>query len=208
MRYADQGTPLSKLHLQEALVILVSRMTEDRRLRLPFRGGRPGRKFFSAFALRHKDRLRFAKPTRQEGKRFAAANAEALTTHFATFARLVEEHNLDASRIWNLDETGGTPGKDVSGACSSRKFLRRDGSRDAKAANFSNANRSTMMPVISAAGDAGPVLFNFYGTDLPYRNVVRGDVVRTETRFDYLPRSAVVACRQEHGGVDSVNFFA
>lgn len=111
LRYADQGTPLSKLHLEEAFAILIARMTEDRRLRLPFRDGRPGRKFLSAFALRHYSRLRFAKPTRQEGKRFAVSSADAFTTHFATLARLVEEQNLDASRIWNLDETGGTPGK-------------------------------------------------------------------------------------------------
>eukprot|EP00171_Calliarthron_tuberculosum_P002656 IDg2656t1 len=177
-RYADRGAPLNRVHLQEAFAILIGRMDEERRLRLPFRDRRPGRKFTAAFALRHKDLLRLAKPTRQEGKRFAAANADALTTHFATIARLVEDQDLDASRIWNLDETGGTPGKDISRACASRRYLRRDGIREAKVAHFANVSRSTMMPVVSAAGEAGPALFVFKGSDLPYRNVVRGGVAR------------------------------
>ncbi len=159
------------------------------------------------FARRHEDRLRFAKPDRQEGKRFAAANAEALTTHFATLEKLIKEHGLDAARIWNLDETGGTPGKDVSGVCTSRRFLRRGGIGDAKVAHFANVKRSTMMPVVSAAGDAGPVLFVFKGKSLPYRRVARGGVIVTETFADYLPRGAVVASREDRGGVDSVNFF-
>lgn len=174
------------VHLLEAFCILIEKMDGERRRRPPLRDGIPGRKFVSTFTLRHKGRLRFAKPIRQEGERFAAANADALTTHFATVSRLGEVADLDPSRIWNLDETERTPEKDISGACASRRFMRRNGITDAKMAEFANTNRSTMMPVVSAAGEAGPVLFVFEGSSL----------VRTETLADCLPRCAVVACRE------------
>eukprot|EP00171_Calliarthron_tuberculosum_P001354 IDg1354t1 len=182
------------------------KLPEERQSRLPFREGRPGRKFTHGFLQRHSARLRFSKPVLQEGKRFAAANADALTMHYATLGRLIEEHDLDAARIWNLDETGGTPGKDVSGAGASRRFLRRDGIVDAKIAHFANVSRSTMMPIINAAGEAGPVLFVFKGKALPYRNVLRGGSIRSETLASYLPRGAMLACREECGGVDAANF--
>lgn len=58
--------------------------------------------------VRNKDRLRYARPLRQEAKRFAAGNDEALTRHFATLENVIAENGVDPSRIWNLDDTGST----------------------------------------------------------------------------------------------------
>lgn len=207
-RYSDKGIPLNRQHAAEAFEIIINRFPPARRAALPFRDGRPGAHFLRNFMKRNEDRLCFGRPLRQEAKRFTATNAEALTAHFANLARLVEDLNLDASRVWNLDETGGTPGKDISGASAPRRFLRRDGTRDVKVGDFMNVNRVTMMPVVSAAGDCGPTLFVFKGTNVPYRNVLRNGVVVTETYSTFLPRGAVVAMREKRGGVDSTNFLS
>ncbi len=104
-RYSDHGVSLSRMHLQEAFAMFIGNPFAARRQALSFREGRPGRKLMQGFARRHEARFRFAKPDCQEGTRFAAANAEALTTRFATLKRLIKEHGLDADRIWNLYET-------------------------------------------------------------------------------------------------------
>eukprot|EP00171_Calliarthron_tuberculosum_P001518 IDg1518t1 len=205
--YANKGLPLSRLHAQEAIQLFVSRLPPSRRAALPFRDGRPGGKFMRNFALRNRDRLRFAKPVRQDAKRFAAANADSLTSHFAALARLVHDLGVDAQRVWNLDETGATPEKEVAEAASRRRFLTRGGSGDLRLPDLGSLHRSTMMPVVSAAGETGPTLFVFKGCSLPFREVVRGGSVVVETVADQLPRNAVVATRADSGGVDSGNFF-
>eukprot|EP00171_Calliarthron_tuberculosum_P017970 IDg17970t1 len=62
-------------------------------------------------------------PFRQEGKLFAAANADTLAKDFATIDRLIEEYDFDAARIWNLDETGGHLGKTFLRGCDTRPVL-------------------------------------------------------------------------------------
>lgn len=206
-RYAHKGLPLSRLHAQEAFQLFVARLPLSRQALLPFRDGKPGVRFMQNFARRNRDRLRFARPRRQEAKRFAGTNAESLTTHFAALARLVDEIGVDAGRIWNLDETGATPGKDVAGASSSRRYTTRSRTGDMRVPDFASTHRTTMMPVVSAAGETGPVLFVFKGSALPYREVSRGSTVVTETFADYLPRGAVITTRADCGGVNSNNFY-
>ncbi len=41
-----------------------------------------------------------------------ATNAENLTAHFAALEAIVEEHNIDPSRIAKLDETGVSLSRD------------------------------------------------------------------------------------------------
>eukprot|EP00171_Calliarthron_tuberculosum_P023847 IDg23847t1 len=205
-RYSNRGVPLARAHLEEAFAILISRLPIKRQRSLPFKNGRPGPRFLRNFLRRNKGRLRFARPLQQEGKRFAAANAEVLTQHFAVLGKLFEDLGVDASRVWNLDETGATPGKDVDGAPTARHYLTRQGGSDMRAADFKQLHRITMMPVISAAGDYGPTLFAFKGKALPYRSVVRGGNVVAETYADYLPRSSVISVREDRGGVNSDNF--
>lgn len=75
------------------------------------------------FSGRHKRHLVYARPTRQESKRYDAVNDEVLTTHFAVVEKLLREHGIDASRLWNLDETGRTPSRDFSDTASRRRFF-------------------------------------------------------------------------------------
>lgn len=76
-----------------------------------------------------------------------------------------------------------------------------------KISHFPSVSRSTMMSIGSAAGKTGLVLLIFKGRNLPYRNVLRGRIVRTETLADYIPLGAIVAFRGERGGVHSATFW-
>lgn len=124
-RYSDRGVPLGRKQVAEAFAILVVNFSAERRYTLPFRDRRPGKTFLQSFTLRHRATLRFAKPLMQEGKRYASVNTEALTQHFAVLARIYEDYNLDVTRVWNIDETCGTPVKDVSRSFAARRFMRR-----------------------------------------------------------------------------------
>jgi len=208
LRYSTRGVPLTRSHLVEAVAIQVERMSPDRRAKLPFTNGVPGIRFIRNFEKRHKDRVRFGFPTKQEAKRYAAANADYLTSHFATLKRLIEVHNFDEQRIWNLDETGSSPEKEQFGRGRRRRYVGRGTSADMRVAEFLNANRVTILPCISASGDMAPPMFVFKGKQLPFRNVVRAGEVVSETYHDHLPARAVVAMREELGGVDSSNFLA
>lgn len=78
------------------------------------------------------------KPTRQEALRLATCNGDTMATHFATLEKVLKEHNIDDKRVWNLDEFGATPGKDLNGRLRSKRFLRKDGGKDIKVASFLN----------------------------------------------------------------------
>ena len=135
-RYSDRGIPLNRVHLAEAVAVLTSHMDSRRRSKLPFKNRRPGRKFLQAFQRRHKGKLIFTRPTRQEAVRFAVCNEETLTTHFPTLEKIIQENNIDASRVWNLDESGATPGKVVNGSSACKRLMRRNGTRDMKIARL------------------------------------------------------------------------
>ena len=121
--FANRGIPLTQAHLREAVAIMVNGMDPTRRMLLTFRRGVPGRGYLRGFRRRHKEKLAFRKPVRQEAKRFAQVNAEVQTTHFATLKKLIEENNLDAPRIFNLDESGVTPERDLHGVTASRRLM-------------------------------------------------------------------------------------
>lgn len=74
--------------------------------------------------------------TYQEGKLFSDFNADTPTTHLAQMEILLEMHNIDASRFWNLNETGGKPGRDVSGNSHKWRYMRRDGHGDFRIPDF------------------------------------------------------------------------
>ena len=158
------------------------------------------------FTKRYKDSLRFARPQRQEANQFRACNAETLTTHIATLDKIITENCIDPSRIWNLDETGATPGKDANGKDNSRIYMTRAGAKDLRTGTILNTNRVTMMPMISASRDMGAPLFVFEGKRLHYCVSLNNGRSCVETYVDSLPRRSIVTMREEVGGVNSINF--
>ena len=82
-RSAERGLPLTRSLVKEAIEIIISRMTPARRLVRTFYGGTPGTRYLRNFHRRHRDKILFSKPLRQEAGRFQACNGDVLTTHFA-----------------------------------------------------------------------------------------------------------------------------
>ena len=204
--FANRGVPLTQAHLREAVAIMVNGTDPTRRMLLPFRRGVPGSGYLRGFRRRHKEKLAFGKPVRQEAKRFAQVNAGVLTTHFATLKKLREENNLDAPRIFNLDESGVTPERDLHGVTASKRLMPRSGCRDICMPEFRNLHRVTIMPVISASGETAPPLFLFKGLRLPYRTLLGNGEVITETPLSKLPSGSLGAMREENGGIDTARF--
>lgn len=206
-RYAERGIPLRRSHLQEAIEIVIARMPAARRMFLPFKNGKPGTRYLRNFTKRHAMILKFARPLRQEACRFCACNAETLTSHLATVEKIVIENNIDPERMWNLDESGATPGRDANGKDKRKVYMTRAGAKDAKIGSFLNSNRVTIMPVISAAGRMTSPLFVFRDKRLPYWvKITEGSEV-VETFADHLPRQSLVSVREQLGGVDTHNFY-
>ena len=78
---------------------------------------------------------------------------------FCHYQKIIREHQIDASRIWNCDETGATPGCDANGTQNVRVHMTRAGSRDAKIGHFLNTNRVTILLAVSANGATTPPMF-------------------------------------------------
>ena len=208
VQHSSKGTPLTDKHLEEAVRSLVLTMPPVRREHLPFRGGTPGRKWKRGFRARHRQVISFGRPCRQEAERFKACNAETLTTHFAVLDKLIRDHNLDASNIYNLDEVGATPGKDVAGRSSRKQYTSRKSRVDARAPRFANIPRVTMMPLIAADGSAHIPLLVFKGSRIPFREFVVNGVKKLDSYQERLPRGALVTVRENIGGVDTTNFYS
>lgn len=73
----------------------------------------------------HIDKLQNAVSSPQEDKPHQACYTEVYAKDFAALFALVVEYGLDDERIWNLDESGCTPGKDTKGAKREKRLMRR-----------------------------------------------------------------------------------
>ena len=196
---ATAGLPLTKLHLSEAVNIFVSSMSSKRRCQLGEEWNGPSREWLNRFPRKHADRLSFVRPLPQEAVRYRQVNGEAITTHFATVQKLVEDNEIDASRLFNLDECGCSPAKEAGSKSRSRRYMPRRGSRDIRRADIADLAPITMMPVISAAGEHGPPLLVFKVTRIPYRVVLNKGICQEESPLTHLPRHSVMAMREKNG---------
>lgn len=206
--FSDHGVPLNRASVVEAITLLVSTFSAERRASVPFKDGVPGRAFMRSFVKRHRRTLKVCVPDYHEAKRHAAVNAVTLTEHIARVERLVELFHIDADRFWNLDETGSSPGRDAKGNSRQKRFMRRDGSHEARMPRYTQQSRVTLMPAVSAAGEIAPPLFVVKGKRLPFREVLVDGRVEVQTLAQMLPRGACLAMREEHGGVDATNFLS
>ena len=132
-------------------------------------------------------------------------NADTLATHFAVFDKLLKDNVIDARRLWNLDETGCTPGGDTAVNNKKKRYLPRHGEGDVVLPDIIYDSRVTMLPVVSADGAIDPPLFVFSGARMPYRQILVDGKVVLETILDHLPEQATIAVRDKKG-VDSFNF--
>ena len=146
-----------------------------------FQRQRPKSRVFACFPPTPCNRFEIWTPSPKRNKRFSVVNTQPVTTHFAVIEKLITDNAIDEYRFFNLEEVGVTPGKDAHGKRSCRRLMPRRGNQDFKAVDFSYLNRITMMPVVSAAEEAGPPAIVVKGKKIPYRDVLQNGNVRTET---------------------------
>ena len=202
LQYSDKGVPLTRAHVCEAASILIDTLPYERQIALPFVDGKPGR------ITRHSEKLKSAAPSIHEHKRFVAVNAETLTCHFSALEELFSKFKLNSTRTWNLDQGEITSERDREGSARTKRIVRRESSVDSCTPYFTYTNRITLMPVVNAAGEAGPCLFDFEGSQLPFRNIVVGDHIQTGTPTSDLPTQSVVRIEPGSPGVKNESFLS
>lgn len=206
-RYAHRRFNLRRNDVALAIQDLVTSMPLERQRRLPFKDGKPGQKYLKAFAQRHASRIKFGRASLQEQARWRATNADNLTKHFARLEAIIQEHNIDAPRIANLDETGTTPDDDCTKSPRTKSYCLRGSYAQQQAPKFSNVKRITMMRFVFADSHVGRPLFAIRGTQLKFRFVIKNGIRVMETVADCLPRDSLITTRQEVASVDSHNFY-
>ena len=184
---------------------MVTSFSELRQNANPFIGGRPGRKFLSLFSKRYREKIKFGRASKEEA-RWKATSAESLTSHFAELERLIRVHNLESSRIANLDESGLTPSKECPQSNRTNSYNARGQKPLQRSPEFRNVKRITVMPVIFANVDVGRAIFVVEGKALKYRTVELNGAPVMETDADCLPRGSVITTREDVAGVNNRNF--
>ena len=191
----------------EAAETIIGTFSAERRSSLPFANGGPGIRWVRFSYSRHTQLLRYAVPTTIEQKRFRAVNATTFASQFVQLEELKLRYCFTAERVWNLDETVVSSGRDTGARFQTKRFPRRGSTTHIPTPCFSFENRVTILRWINAAGDLGPTLFTFKGTNLPYREVVVDGNIHCKTVPSYLPRGSLIKMREELAGVDSEIFY-
>ena len=109
----------------------------------------------------------FRRACPQQAVRFNAVNGEYLITHFATFEKPIHKYNIYDSRLFNLDEVGASPEKDLGNKDSARRHMPRSGCQDTHMAAIADKNRITIMAVVCADGEHAPLLLFLKSSRIP-----------------------------------------
>ena len=96
----------------------------------------------------------------------------------------------------------------MKGCARTKSIARRESSVDSCKPDFTYTNRITVTPVVNGAGEAGPCLFVFKGTQLLFQNIDVGGHDHTETPTSYLPTHSVVCMEIRSPGVKSESFLS
>lgn len=188
VKHVNKGIALPELHLCEATYVILRGLPPSRRMKFPFKRNRPSPEYLRTFRKRQAEEIKFGKTLLQEEKRFRSVNMEALTTDFATVERYINDNHTDASRIFNLDEVGVTPDREVSRKLCGKRLMPREGVQDLTTCEFSYENRVTKMLIINVSGKCCPPLFVVKGRGIPYRTVLRSGAVYSKILLCQLPR--------------------
>lgn len=209
LSYCDKGLPLQRSDIVDAVEILISTLPKERQTKTNFKDNRQGRKFVRLFLQRHSSKICLGRPRKEQELRFRSCNAETLSTHFAALKKVIEDNNIDSSRICNLDETGSTPEKEANGRINKKRVLRSGKVRTSvvRVPTFTNVNRVTIVPAIFANGECADPLFVIKGKHIPYREIIISGPDNAhfsiEDVHDCLPSGSLVTTREKTAGVDS-----
>ena len=166
---------------------------------LQFKNGAPGFHYLRDLTCRHLTKSLFAKTLRQEALPFKAVNSDAPTTHFALIEKIIREHEIDASRIWNCDETGATPWRDANEKHNVRVYMTRVDSQDAKISHFLNTNRVTILLAVIEKWSHNSTYVCFKGVRIPYRVTTKQGAQVEEIYADVSPVKSLISMREKGG---------
>lgn len=191
---------------------LVGKVTKNKKTsthKPVFKNCTPSHNWLKSFRRKNATDVRFARPLRQENKRFCAINSKTVVSHFATLEKIRDENDITIYRCFNLDEVGMSPARDLQTGSRERCILPRRGrscTNDQRVIDFAYENYVSAMPVVSASGELGPMLVVIKGVKIPYRVLLRDGKKITQTPASFLPRRALLVTRAERGSVDAQNF--
>ena len=208
--HSIEGRPVSRNDLQDLVELLASSFPEQKKKSLRFKNGSPGRAFCTGFGRRHAERIRFKKPSKQEATRYKATNSEVLVQHFANLSTLIKQYDLDARRIFNLDETGVALGREDRHCSQKKVYAIRGGNVEVPGISLQNVNRISLLVCANALGNLARPLFIFHGTRVRIRELQHKNEpgkVWHETIGNCLPGNSLFAARQGVAGVGSASFF-
>lgn len=132
---------MQNYNLVHAASQLAEQIPSSRRTKLSFKDSVPGKGWIRGFRTWHAKQIQLGRASKQEEIRWRACNADTLSTHILVFEKLLKQHNIDASRICNLDETGVTPGKDVKGVTTKQSYVRPKRRQELREPMFRNVDR-------------------------------------------------------------------
>lgn len=201
--FAVRGVPIIREEISDLVHLCYGHLP---RVQSCFKNGRPGKKWLKSFCKRLS--YKFSVPSKQQAERFRSTNAEVISNHLLNLEEVMKEYEFDARRIFNLDETGMSAGRDTHGASKKRAVVPSKIRCHVKGADFEgNLARVSLLACISAAGEAVCPLWVFKGTRLPFR-VIRNEngEISTQSAAHLLPPDSLLGTRKEKGGIDSSLF--
>lgn len=160
---ARKGFPATRLHLKAAIVDIVS---VGRKSHFP--PDSPSRKWIANFLERHNARVSMRKARILGSSRVNAVCKDEILMFFAEYEDFLNTHDLDATRIYNCDETGIDPqgGSPV-------KVIGARGAKNISVRRGCNRENTSVLMAVSASGVMIPPLFIFKGKRVP-SNLLQG----------------------------------
>ena len=155
-----------------------------------------------------RNNLKGAKPNRQEAERSGCTHDDVLTTHIYNISELYRRFDIDATRLFNLDETGMSPGIDCHGVTRKKGLVPRAYRCHTTSADFStNLSRLSLLECVNAPGESILPLRIFKENRLPYRvRRLSNRLLVTDSATSMLPPDSLVGTRPEEGGIDTKIF--
>ena len=198
--YAFRGVPLVREKISD---FVFSAHDHIPSICAQFKNKRPGKYLVDSFMKRNN--LKGAKPNRQEAERYHCTNADVLTSLISNLSELIRRSDIDATRLFNLYETGMSPGIGCHGVTRKKGVVPRGYRCHTKIVDFAtNLSRASLLWCVCAAGEIiSPLwIFNWKGLLYRVRRLSNG-LLATDSAASILSPDSLVGTRPEIGGIDT-----
>jgi len=154
---ARKGFPATRLHIKATFIDIVS---DGRKNYFPVDG--PSRKWITRFLGRHSNHLSMRKGRILDSSRVDAVSEDEMLMFFAEYEYSLSNYDMDATRIYNCDETGVDP---QGGSLT--KVIAERGVKNVSIRRGCNRENTSMLMAVSSSGVIVPPLFIFKGKRFP-----------------------------------------